>query len=198
MYSFASWDGTVGGLCLKCVCVCLLEPLQRQSESQSGNNLVVQFLPVDLGFLNLRQLWEKTLWSWCLAHVFSSGWRVLRVGRNRFRKSRDVSSCLSGHNKDMTKPQVFGHFPNPIRSIFVRGFPHFSLRSHRQFDPSPMVCVQCTEFAPREAKKLHQLKILCCLWLAKNGRCRGSGVTENECISKEIPRGGSGMKVGPP
>ena len=122
MYSFASWDGTVGGLCLKCVCVCLLEPLQRQSESQSGNNLVVQFLPVDLGFLNLRQLWEKTLWSWCLAHVFSSGWRVLRVGRNRFRKSRDVSSCLSGHNKDMTKPQVFGHFPNPIRSIFVRGF----------------------------------------------------------------------------
>ena len=78
------------------------------------------------------------------------------------------------------------------------GFPHFSLCSHRQFDPSPMVCVQCTEFAPREAKKLHQLKILCCLWLAKNGRCRGSGVTENECISKEIPRGGSGMKVAPP
>ena len=24
MYSFASWDGTVGGLCLKCVCVCVL------------------------------------------------------------------------------------------------------------------------------------------------------------------------------
>ena len=131
-----------------CVRVCLLEPLQRQSESQSRNNLVVQFLPVDLGFLNLRQLWEKTLWSWCLAHVFSSGWRAsAESGSWSLQKIKGCVKLFVRTQQGHDKATGFWSFTFLIQSdpSLSGGFPHFSLCSHRQFDPSPMVCV-CTVY----------------------------------------------------
>ena len=149
MYWFASWDGTVGGLCLKCVCVCVLawttpkakwEPIGKQfgsavftsgfgvskSEATLRKNSVIMMFSTCF-FLRLT----CECWEWVV--IASENQGMCQVVCQDTTRTWQSHWFLVLHFLIQSDPSLSG------------GFPHFSLSSHRQFDPSPMVCA-CTVY----------------------------------------------------